>query len=75
MNDNDADPKSAEIAQLRAILAELVVQIELGDPVDQDGHPLVNLQAFHQAKEAAGEAALPAARSKPEPQVDMHPVE
>src|SRR5579859_4435749 len=44
INDNDADPKSAEIAPLRAILAGLVVQIERGDPVDQDGHALVNPQ-------------------------------
>ena len=75
MNDNDPDPKSADIAQLRATLAQLVVQIERGDPIDQDGHALVNSQTFHDAKDAAGEDALQAARSKPEPQVDMHPVE
>ena len=50
MNDNDLNPKDAEIARLRKALAELVLQIERGDPVDRDGHPLVNLAAFHAAK-------------------------
>jgi hypothetical protein len=34
MNDNDPDPKDAEIARLREALAELVVQIRRGEGVD-----------------------------------------
>jgi hypothetical protein len=75
MNDNDLDPKNAEIARLREALTELILQIERGDPIDSDGHPLVNLQAFHAAKAAAGEEALQAARSKPVPEIEMYPLE
>jgi hypothetical protein len=30
------------------------VQIERGDAVDSDGHPLTNLQAFHAASGCGG---------------------